>query len=50
MLAASQDEFFKSNMYANYGDLGAAVKAMLDDYTKRLVAVARGSCIGAVLT
>ena len=34
MLAPTQDEFFRGHMYANYGDLGAAVKAMLDDYTK----------------
>ena len=41
MLAPSQDEFFKANMFANYGDLGASVKAMLDDYTKTCVLRAR---------
>ena len=32
VLSAEQDEFFKSNMYLNYGDLGANMKEMADDY------------------
>ena len=34
VLAPSQDEFFRSNMYANYGDLSAAVTAMVNEYSK----------------
>jgi vacuolar protein sorting-associated protein 45 len=26
VLSARQDEFFRTNMYANYGDLGSAMK------------------------
>ena len=33
VLSPSADEFFKAHAYSNYGDLGAAIKAMLDEYT-----------------
>lgn len=32
VLSGEQDEFFRSNMYLNYGDLGANMKEMADDY------------------
>ena len=34
VLAHSQDEFFRTHMHSNYGDISDAVKATLDDYTK----------------
>lgn len=34
VLSTTQDEFFSRNRYSNFGDLGAAVKKMLDDYQK----------------
>lgn len=30
VLSARQDPFFKANMYSNFGDLGMAVKGMVD--------------------
>ena len=32
VLSGEQDEFFRANMYLNYGDLGANMKEMADDY------------------
>lgn len=32
VLSARQDDFYRRNMYANYGDLGNAVKELLDRY------------------
>ena len=32
VLAASQDSFFATHMFANFGDLGMSVKAMLDEF------------------
>jgi len=32
VLSASDDAFFAENMYANYGDLGASVKALVDQF------------------
>lgn len=32
VLSTTQDAFFRSHMYANYGDLNAAIKAMLEEY------------------
>lgn len=32
VLSSTQDEFFARNRYANFGDLGAAVKDLLDKY------------------
>ena len=32
VLSGEQDDFFKANMYLNYGDLGANMKEMADDY------------------
>lgn len=29
MLSARQDEFFRKNMYANFGDVGVAVKVLV---------------------
>eukprot|EP01038_Epipyxis_sp_PR26KG_P008102 gene8102-10973_t len=34
VLSATQDDFFAKNRYANFGDLGTAVKQLLDDYQK----------------
>lgn len=34
VLSVTQDEFFAKNRYANFGDLGSAVKQLLDDYQK----------------
>ena len=34
VLSVTQDEFFRGNKDANYGDLGVAIKNMLDDYTR----------------
>ena len=30
VLSAHQDAFFRANMYANFGDLGMAVKQLVD--------------------
>ena len=35
VLSVTQDPFFARNRYSNFGDLGAAVKALLDDYQKK---------------
>lgn len=32
VLSAHEDSFFANNMYANYGDLGASVKALVDEF------------------
>lgn len=32
VLSPESDAFYKSNMYANFGDLGVAVKQMVDEY------------------
>eukprot|EP00899_Mesostigma_viride_P003438 jgi/Mesvir1/13095/Mv06075-RA.1 len=32
VLSAHQDPFFLANMFENYGDLGASIKAMVDDF------------------
>lgn len=34
VLSATQDEFFAKNRFANFGDLGSAVKQLLDDYQR----------------
>lgn len=34
VLSATQDDFFRRHRYANFGDLGEAVKKMLDEYQK----------------
>lgn len=34
VLSASGDPFFASNMYANFGDLGMAIKALVDDFSR----------------
>lgn len=34
VLSASQDKFYSDHMYSNYGDLGMAVKAMVDEFQK----------------
>jgi hypothetical protein len=36
VLSVTQDPFFASNRLANFGDLGMAVKALLDDYQRKL--------------
>lgn len=32
VLSSEQDPFFKSNMYENFGDLGANIKRMVDEF------------------
>ena len=32
MLSPESDSFYKQNMYANFGDLGVAVKQLVDEY------------------
>lgn len=34
VLSSVDDKFYHDNMYSNYGDLAAALKSMLDDYTR----------------
>lgn len=34
VLSCTQDEFFANNRYSNFGDLGSAVKSLLDDYQR----------------
>ena len=34
VLTPSQDEFYAKHMYSNYGDLGMAVKELVDDFQK----------------
>lgn len=33
VLSPSSDEFFRNNMFANYGDIGEAVRRLLDEYS-----------------
>ncbi|CAM6095667.1 unnamed protein product [Calypogeia fissa] len=35
VLSSEQDPFFKSNMYENFGDLGANIKKMVDDFQSK---------------
>ena len=35
MLSYRQDEFFHKNMYANFGDIGSAVKELVDEFQKQ---------------
>lgn len=35
VLSTTQDVFFARNRFANFGDLGTAVKSLLDDYQKK---------------
>lgn len=35
VLSYRQDEFFHKNMYANFGDIGSAVKELVDDFQKQ---------------
>lgn len=35
VLSYRQDDFFRKNMYANFGDIGAAVKELVDDFQKQ---------------
>ena len=35
VLSAREDRFFADNMYANYGDLGASVKALVDEFQQQ---------------
>jgi len=35
VLSSAQDEFFHRNRYANFGELGEAIKKLLDDYQKQ---------------
>lgn len=35
VLSSEQDEFFKANMYENFGDLGMNIKRMVDDFQQK---------------
>lgn len=35
VLSYRQDDFFRKNMYANFGDIGAAVKELVDEFQKQ---------------
>lgn len=35
VLSTTQDQFFARNRYSNFGDLGTAVKGLLDDYQRK---------------
>ncbi len=35
VLSYRQDEFFHKNMYANFGDIGSAVKELVDEFQKQ---------------
>ena len=35
MLDSQQDEFFRSNMYANFGDLGENMKALVEEFGEK---------------
>lgn len=35
VLSYRQDEFFCKNMYANFGDIGSAVKELVDEFQKQ---------------
>ena len=47
VLNADYDSFYKANMYSNFGDLGIAVKDMLETYSKTQKGHAEVSSIGA---
>jgi hypothetical protein len=32
VLSPESDSFYKQNMYANFGDLGVAIKQLVDEY------------------
>lgn len=34
VLSCTQDDFFARNRFSNFGDLGVAVKNLMDDYQK----------------
>lgn len=34
VLSCTQDDFFARNRFSNFGDLGVAVKGLMDDYQK----------------
>ena len=34
VISSLGDTFFKENMYANYGDLGSAIKRLVDDFRR----------------
>lgn len=34
VLSARQDEFFRKNMFKNFGDIGAAVKELVDEFQR----------------
>lgn len=35
VLSARQDDFYKRHMYSNFGDIGAAVKDLVDEFSKQ---------------
>jgi vacuolar protein sorting-associated protein 45 len=49
VIASSQDEFFRNNMYANYGDIAEAVKGALDDYSASQAVHSNISSIGMLI-
>ena len=35
VISARQDEFYKKHMYSNFGDIGMAVKTLVDEFQKQ---------------
>ena len=35
MLSARQDDFYRRHMYSNFGDAGAAVKGLVDEFQRQ---------------
>lgn len=35
VLSPESDQFYKQNMYANFGDLGVSIKQLVDEYQEK---------------
>lgn len=35
VLSSEQDEFFRQNMYKNFGEIGASIRTLVDEFQKR---------------
>lgn len=35
VLSSEQDEFFRANMYKNFGEIGASIRTLVDEFQKR---------------
>lgn len=49
VLSSEQDSFFKSNMYENFGDLGANIKKMVDEFQSRAKSNQNIQTLGMIL-